>query len=105
MRITQVNVNVASEGNLVAYVNIVFEDKFTVRGIRIVEKQDGRRLMLMPSRQTKAGDYKDICHAIDSDFRAYMEAVIMGKVEGLLTKEPAVPAAISGTLRERASAA
>lgn len=82
MKITNITANLAlkNQNNLIAYVNVVFDDCLIVRGIRVVEKVDGKRLMLMPSRQTKAGTYRDMCHPITAPFRINLEAVVMAKV-------------------------
>jgi len=90
MRITNIAANLAAnnKNNLIAYVNIVFEDCLVIRGIRIVERIDGTRLMLMPSRQTKAGTFRDTCHPINKEFRAAVEDAVMKKIDSLLnTKE------------------
>lgn len=89
MRITNIAANIADKNhnNLLAYVNVVFDDCFIVRGIRVVEKIDGKRLMLMPSRQTKAGTYRDTCHPITSDFRMMLEIAVMSKVLSLLNTQ------------------
>ena len=86
MRITNITANIAgkNQNNLLAYVNVVFDDCLIVRGIRIVEKLDGKRLMLMPSRLTKAGIYRDMCHPITVPFRNLIESAVMSKVLVLL---------------------
>lgn len=89
MRITNITANIAhpNGNNLLAYVNVVFDDCLIVRGIRVVEKVDGQRLMLMPSRQTKSGTYRDMCHPITAPFRMQVETAVMAKVVSMLTKE------------------
>lgn len=80
MKITRVLINRCCQNNLLAYVNIVFDDCFIVRGIRVVERPDKTRLVVMPSRQTKVGDFKDVCHPITTDFRRVIERLILSKL-------------------------
>ena len=88
MRVTKISVNLAAEGNLVAYVNVVFDDVFIIRGIRVVVKPDGSRLMLMPSRQNRVGEFKDVCHPLTRDFRTRLESLVIGKLDELSNQNP-----------------
>lgn len=86
MKVTKVSINVASEGNLVAYVNVVFDDIFIIRGMRVVTKPDGMRLLLMPSRQNRVGEFKDICHPLTRDFRTRLEDIVLRRLDDLLNQ-------------------
>ena len=89
IRITKLAINLAGENthNLLAYVNIVFEDCFIVRGIRVVQRPEGGRLVLMPSRQNKAGDFKDVAHPITQDFRSQIEKEVLDRVAGMMPEK------------------
>lgn len=81
MKITRVLINRCSQNNLIAYVNVVFDDCLIVRGCRIVEKPDHTKLLVMPSRQTKMGEFKDVCHPINSSFRKILETRIFSELD------------------------
>ncbi len=87
LRITKVSVNLCNEAPLLAYANVVFNDEFIVRGIRVVKKQDGALLVLMPSRQTKAGDFKDMAHPLTHACRSRIESAVLSRLEGLGVEE------------------
>jgi len=86
LQITKIEVNLCAERNLVAYANIIFNNEFIVRGLRVVEKADGSLLMLMPSRQSPTGDYKDVAHPLTNDCRNRIESIVMEKVRGLRSR-------------------
>jgi stage V sporulation protein G len=78
MDITDVRVrNVAMEGKLKAYVTITFDDAFVVHNVKVIEGDEGV-FIAMPSRKTKKGEYKDVAHPINTDFRgALQERIIL----------------------------
>jgi stage V sporulation protein G len=75
------------ERKILAYVNITLEDVLVIRGIRITEKVDGKRIMAMPSRQNKAGEYVDVCFPITNQFREQIERVIFNHVDKMMEQE------------------
>jgi stage V sporulation protein G len=70
MEITDIRVRkVSGEGKLRAYVTVAFDNSFVVHNVKIIEGKDGL-FIAMPSRKTKSGEYKDVAHPINPDFRA-----------------------------------
>lgn len=71
-----------------AFCNVVFDNVFVIRGIKIVEKPDGEYFVSYPNRESKKGEKYDIAHPIDNDFRIETERIIMNvfKHELELTK-------------------
>ena len=81
MEITDIRVRkVAGEGKLKAYVTITFDDSFVVHNVKIIEGKTGV-FIAMPSRKTRAGDYKDVAHPITPEFRANMQKTILDKYD------------------------
>ncbi len=84
MEITDIRIRrVGAEGKLKAYVTVTFDDCFVVHNVKVIEGKNGA-FIAMPSRKTKAGDYKDVAHPINSDFRNALQEKILEAYE----KEP-----------------
>ena len=77
MEITDIRIRkVDAEGKLKAYVTLTFDNCFVVHNLKIISGQVGT-FVAMPSRKTKKGEYKDIAHPINSDFRNVLQAKIL----------------------------
>ncbi|GHV82321.1 putative septation protein SpoVG [Spirochaetia bacterium] len=81
MEITDIRVRkVAGEGKLKAYVTVTFDDCFVVHNVKIIEGKTGM-FIAMPSRKTRAGEYKDVAHPIDPKFRAELQRQILERYD------------------------
>jgi stage V sporulation protein G len=81
MEITDIRVRkVAGEGKLKAYVTITFDDCFVVHNVKIIEGKSGI-FIAMPSRKTRAGEYKDVAHPIQPEFRAELQRRILDRYD------------------------
>ena len=79
MEITDIRVRkVASEPKLKAYVTVTFDDCFVVHNVKIIEGRNGI-FIAMPSRKTRTGEYKDVAHPIQPDFRLKLQQKILEK--------------------------
>jgi stage V sporulation protein G len=77
MEITDIRIKkVESDNKLKAYVTVTFDDCFVVHNLKIILGQFGR-FVAMPSRKTRTGEFKDIAHPINSEFRQKMQARIL----------------------------
>ena len=77
MEITDIRIRkVGTEGKLKAYVTVTFDDCFVVHNVKIIEGKNGA-FIAMPSRKTKKGEYKDVAHPINSDFRGMLQERIL----------------------------
>ncbi len=77
MEITDIRIRrVGAEGKLKAYVTVTFDDCFVVHNVKVIEGKNGA-FIAMPSRKTKAGDYKDVAHPINSEFRNTLQEKIL----------------------------
>ncbi|MDR2136522.1 MAG: septation regulator SpoVG [Treponema sp.] len=81
MEITDIRVRkVTGEGKLKAYVTVTFDDCFVVHNVKIIEGKSGV-FIAMPSRKTRAGEYKDVAHPINPDFRAELQRQILERYD------------------------
>ena len=81
MEITDIRVRrVTAEGKLKAYVTVTFDDCFVVHNVKVIEGKSGI-FIAMPSRKTKTGEYKDVAHPINSDFRTVLQDQILDAYE------------------------
>ena len=81
MTITDIRVRkVAGEGKLKAYVTVTFESCFVVHNVKVIQGENGV-FIAMPSRRTKNGEYKDVAHPINSEFRARLQELILEAYE------------------------
>jgi stage V sporulation protein G len=77
MQITDIRIRkVSADGKLKAYVTVTFDDCFVVHNVKVIEGKTGI-FIAMPSRKTKTGDYKDVAHPINSDFRNELQKKIL----------------------------
>ena len=67
---------VDSDNKLKAYVTVTFDNCFVVHNLKIIMGQFGR-FVAMPSRKTRTGEFKDIAHPINSEFRKRIQARIL----------------------------
>ena len=75
---------------LMATGNIVINNVFKVRDIRLLKFEDGRVVIAFPSLRRMTGEWVDHCHPIDKSFRdAIKEAFIRRRRYILDTTRPA----------------
>lgn len=79
MQITNIKIiKVEEEGKLKAYVSVIFDDCFVVHNLKIIEGKNGL-FVAMPSRKTSKGDYKDVAHPINVEYRDWMQEKIISE--------------------------
>lgn len=83
MEITDIRIRkVDTEGKLKAYVTVTFDDCFVVHNVKIIEGDNGA-FIAMPSRKTKNGEYKDVAHPINTEFRNTLQDRIIDSFESM----------------------
>ena len=81
MEITDIRLRkIAKEGKLRAVVSLTFDQCFAVHDIKVIEGQSGL-IIVMPSRKTLEGEYRDVAHPINAEFREKITAAIMERYE------------------------
>ena len=83
MNITDVKVFLRESNQLKAFVNIVIDDAFIIRNIKVIEGDNGL-FVAMPSRRVSSGEYRDIAHPINTETRNMIEGVIIEKYKEVL---------------------
>ena len=87
MQITDVRIRkINAEGNLKGVVSVTFDNVFAVHDIRIIDSEKGL-FIAMPSRKFADGEYRDIAHPINTEFRTYMQETILAAYKTELEKE------------------
>ncbi len=76
MNITDVKVFIRENNQLKAFVNIVIDDAFIIRNIKVIEGEKGL-FVAMPSRRVSNGEYRDIAHPINTETRKKVENIII----------------------------
>lgn len=61
---------------VVALASIIIDDCFVVHDLRVVNGDKGV-FVAMPSRKLPSGEFKDICHPINSDARNAIQAAVL----------------------------
>ena len=83
MNITDVKVFIRESNQLKAFVNIVIDDAFIIRNIKVIEGENGL-FVAMPSRRVSTGEYRDIAHPINTETRNMVEKTIIEKYKEVL---------------------
>ncbi len=77
MDITDIRIRkVNADGKLKAYVTVTFDESFVVHNVKVIEGENGI-FIAMPSRRTKNGEYKDVAHPINTEFRGVLQDRIL----------------------------
>jgi stage V sporulation protein G len=85
MEITEIKISLNNDEKLKGFVNIVLDDLFVVRGLKIIRGMKGY-FIAMPTRRLKDGSFRDIAHPIKSDFRTKLEKAILDKYREEISK-------------------
>lgn len=79
MQVTEVRIRkIEGEGKLKAYVTLTFDDCFVVHNVKIIEGKAGL-FVAMPSRKTASGEFKDVVHPINPEFRQALQDKIVAE--------------------------
>lgn len=85
MTITDIRIRPCTgEGNkLKAFASITLDNVLVIHNIKIIENAKGLFLG-MPSIKDSNGEYKDICHPLETEFRVSMTEAIIQKYEEIM---------------------
>lgn len=84
MDITEVRIFPREEEKLKAYVSVTFDNSFVVRGIKIIQSNQGGLMVFMPSRKQNDGTYEDIAHPINKEMREFVVKKVLSAYEDKL---------------------
>ena len=85
MEITDIRVSIRPEERLKAFVTVTFDECFVVRGLKIIDGQDGL-FVAMPSRRRPDGEFQDVAHPIHREMRARLEERILDEYDRVLAE-------------------
>lgn len=87
MNITDIRVKLLknTEGKLKAVSSIIIDDKFAVHDIKVIEGAEGC-FIVMPSRKTPSGEYRDIAHPIKTSVREQIRDLVLAEYEKALSE-------------------
>lgn len=81
MKITNIKIRkMITDNKLKAIVSVTFDDLFAVHDIKIIQGLE-RTFVAMPSRKDDFGNFRDIAHPINIEFRQYIEDAILNEYE------------------------
>lgn len=86
IKITDVKIfKIKQRGALLGYANIVLNNSFIIRGIKILESEKNGRFVAMPSRRLREEKqaYRDLCHPINQETREIITATIFNAYDEL----------------------
>jgi len=87
MEITDVKIKkVEADGKLMAYVSITFDDCFVVHNLKVIKGKEGI-FVAMPNRKTRNGEFKDIAHPINSDYRNILQTKVLDEYKKMDSTE------------------
>lgn len=72
MEITDVRIFKARQkGPVLAYANIILDERFIIRGVTLLETEKNGRFISMPSRKLRNREksYRDVCHPLNQNVR------------------------------------
>lgn len=86
MEITDIRIfKIKQRGALLGYANIVFNNSFIIRGIKILENERNGRFVAMPSRKLRQEKraYRDLCHPLNQETRELLTKEIFEAYDAL----------------------
>lgn len=89
MKITDVKIFKAKQrGPVLAYANVILDNKFIIRGITLIEKGE-KRYISMPARRLRDEErsYRDICHPLNSDVRNELTGKVFDAYDEFIESE------------------
>ena len=89
MKITDVKIFKARQrGPVLAYANVILDNKFIIRGITLIEKGN-KRYISMPARRLRGEErsFRDICHSLNSDIRNELTQKVFAAYDEFIESE------------------
>jgi stage V sporulation protein G len=76
MDITKVTLRPVAMNKVCAIASVVIDDQFVVHDLRVVNGDKGL-FVAMPSRKLPNGEFRDICHPINSEARQHLQEAVL----------------------------
>jgi len=78
MQITKVTLRPVAMNKVIAIASIVIDDCFVIHDLRVVDGDKGL-FVAMPSRKLPSGEFRDICHPINTDARNGIQEAVLAE--------------------------
>ncbi len=76
MQITKVTLRPVAMNKVCAIASIVIDNCFVIHDLRVVNGDKGL-FVAMPSRKLPSGDFRDICHPINTEARTMIQQSVL----------------------------
>lgn len=82
MKITDIRIRLINndDNNLKAVASITIDGVFVVHDIKVLSGKDGL-FVSMPRRKTPDGEFKDVCHPLNTPTRLEINQLVLAKYE------------------------
>jgi stage V sporulation protein G len=80
MDITKVTLRPVAMNKVCAIASIVIDDQFVIHDLRVVNGDKGL-FVAMPSRKLPNGEFRDICHPINTDARTRIQQAVLAQFQ------------------------
>lgn len=91
MEITDVKIfRTKKRGPVLAYANVILDNRFIIRGITLLETEKTGRFISMPSRLLRNNDkksFRDVCHPLNSNVRDELTETIFAAYDNFVETE------------------
>ena len=90
MEITDIKIfKIKQRSALLGYANVIFNNSFIIRGIKILENERNGRFVAMPSRRLRQEKraYRDLCHPLNQETRELLTKEIFEAYDKKKKKE------------------
>lgn len=79
--ITEVRLQLTKEPPILAFASITLWNAFIVHDLRLLERRDGTRVVLMPRCQAQDGHWSTIAHPVREETRRAIERAVLRAYE------------------------
>jgi stage V sporulation protein G len=76
--ITKVTLRPVAMNKVCALASIVIDDQFVIHDVRVVNGDKGL-FVAMPSRRLPNGEFRDVCHPINSEARQMIQDAVLSQ--------------------------
>ena len=90
MEITNVRIFKARQkGPVLAYANVILDERFIIRGITLLETEKNGRFISMPSRRLRneQRSFRDVCHPLNQEVRNELTETIFAAYDEYIENE------------------
>jgi stage V sporulation protein G len=81
IQVTEVRIQLTKEPPILAFVAITLWDAFVIHDLRVLERRDGSRVVLMPRLQGQDGRWSTVAHPIREPARRKIEETVIRAFE------------------------